>query len=117
MSARALARERAAPLRDVRLVLVAEVLEARLDRADGSVGERTERLEQDVPTELVQERQVLLATVALLDPPEHATHPPRALAARRALATRLVRIELHQASGRLDDAVGLVHHDDRAGPE
>src|SRR5205085_11524082 len=88
---------------NVLLVLAAEVLDRGVDRRDRAVGERAERLEQDVAADVGEERDVLLAALTLLHSLEHLRHPPRALATRGALAAGLVRVELDHAQDRLDD--------------
>ena len=50
-------------------------------------------------------------------PGERLLEPVRAFAAGNAPAAALVLVELHGAQGELDDADGLVEHDDAAGAE
>ncbi len=83
----------------------------------GAVGQRAERAEQDVAADLRQQRHVLGASVAVLDAAQDPLGPPRALAARRALAAGLVRVELEQPARGLDDAVRLIHDHARPGTE
>ena len=61
--------------------------------------------------------EVLLGAVAALEPLEDLHHPVGALAARRALAARLVRVELGPAQHRAHDAGGLVEALQRLGAE
>src|SRR3954470_18405603 len=100
--------ERAAPFGEVLEVLVAEVLDRAGDRAGGAVAERAERPAQDVVALVQQEFEVLLAADARLQVGESLDQPPRALAARRALAAGLVLVELGPSQNRSDDAGRLV---------
>src|SRR3954470_8856908 len=100
--------ERAAPFGEVLEVLVAEVLDRAHDRAGGAVAERAERPAQDVVALVQQEVEILGAADALLQVGEGLDQPPGALPARRALAARLVLVELGPSQNRSDDAGRLV---------
>src|SRR3989440_1838455 len=100
--------ERAAALLLVLEVLVPEVLDRGGDRADRAVAERAERPAEDVVADVQQLLQVLLAALAVLQPVEHADHPERPLPAGRALAARLVLVELGPPQHGTDHARGLV---------
>src|SRR5947199_6414414 len=86
--------ERAAALLPVRDVLVLEVLHRRCDRAGGAVTERAEGATEDVVARVEQRGDVLRVALALLESLEDLHHPVGAFAARRALAARLVGVEL-----------------------
>src|SRR4051794_16996443 len=109
--------ERAAALREVLEVLVAEVPDRALDRAHRAVGKRAERAAEDVVALVEQQVEVTLLADALLELGEHLHQPPGALTARRALAARLVLVELGPAQGRPHHAGGLVEDLERAGAE
>src|SRR5450755_1217340 len=100
--------ERAAAALAVLEVLIPEVLDRRHHRADGAVTERAERAAQDVVTDVEQLVQVVVAAQAPLQVGENLHHPEGALAARCALAARLVLVELRPAQRGADDAGGLV---------
>src|SRR5206468_5789889 len=70
---------------DVVEVLVAELLDAGDDRADGGVAEGAEGLAADVVGHVEEEVGVLLAAFAALEAEEDGLHPVRPLAAGRAL--------------------------------
>src|SRR6185437_3824744 len=106
--------ERAAALLLVLEVLVPEVLDRRLDRADRAVAERAERPPEDVVADVQQLLQVFLAALAVFQPVQHPDHPERPLPAGRALAARLVLVELGPPQGGPDHAGGLV--EDLQGP-
>src|SRR6266496_3841674 len=109
--------ERAAALLLVLEVLVPEVLDRGGDRADRAVAERTERPAEDVVADVQQLLQVFLAALAVLQPVEHADHPERPLPAGRALAARLVLVELGPPQGGPDHAGGFVEDLQRPGAE
>src|SRR5690242_19980367 len=100
--------ERAAALLLVLEVLVPEVLDRRGDRADRAVAERAERAAEDVVADVQQLLQVFLAALAVFQPVQHPDHPERPLPAGRALAARLVLVELGPPQGGPDHAGGLV---------
>ena len=105
------------PLRQVLEVLVAEVLDRARDRAGRAVTQGAERAAQDVVALVEQEVEVGLAADALLEVGQGLHQPPGALAARRALAARLVLVELGPAQHRPDHAGGLVEDLQGAGAE
>ena len=105
-------RHRAAPFAHVRLELGAEVLHRRQRRRRRGVAERAQRLADDVVADADQQVDVAHLPFAALDPGEDLEQPVAALAARRALAARLVLVEMQQVARRPHHAGRLVHHDD-----
>src|SRR5262249_13790518 len=87
-------RQRAALLPDVRLVLVSEVLQRRPHGRDGGVAERAERLAADVRRNARQQIEIARLPFSGFDLPENLVQPVGAFAAGRALAARLVPIEV-----------------------
>src|SRR4051794_17700909 len=75
-------------------VLVAEVLDRGRHRAGGAVAEGAERPAEDVVGQVEQRLEILFRALAGLEPVVDADVPVRALAARGALAARLVAVEL-----------------------
>src|SRR5205823_3294635 len=99
---------------DVLLVLGTEVHDGRTDGARRELRERAERLETCHPVvHLLETVEIALGAVSGLDAFEDALDPVRALAARRALPARLVRVELRTAPDGPDDAHVVRHGDDR----
>src|SRR5262245_44523617 len=92
-------RQRAPMLPDVRLVLVPEMLERRLDRRDRGVAERAERLAADVARDARQQIEVAQLPLTLFDPSQDLVQPVGAFAARRAFAARFVTVEVQQVFG------------------
>src|SRR5262245_30563217 len=86
---RGLAAERAAAVVDVRLELVAELVDVARDRHRGRVAERAEALAEDAVADVEQQVELGLLRVAVLDLVQELHHPARPLAARRALPARL----------------------------
>src|SRR5689334_748521 len=109
--------ERAAALLLVLEVLVPEVLDRRLDRADRAVAERAERPPEDVVADVQQLLQVFLAALAVFQPVQHPDHPERPLPAGRALAARLVLVELGPPQSGTHHASGFVENLQRPGAE
>src|SRR5579862_4281458 len=89
--------ERAAALVEVAAELVAELRDAARDGHRGRVAEHAEALADDPVADVEQELEVALARGAALDGPQQLHEPARADAARRALAARLVHVELRDA--------------------
>src|ERR1017187_5724503 len=79
-------------------------------RPSGSFAERTDRFAVDVVRNIPQQVHILGAAVAVFDAMEHFLHPQRAFAARRALAARLMRIELRDVERALDDIDRVIQH-------
>src|SRR6478735_3453795 len=92
----------------VREVFVAEVLDRRRHRRGRAVTERAERASQDVVGQVEQRVEIVLRGVAALEAVVDADVPVGALAARCALAARLVLVELRPLLRGADDAVALV---------
>src|SRR6476659_10499974 len=102
---------------NVRLVLVREVLQARVDDRRRAVGERAERAERQVRAQVMHDRKVRRLALAVLEPLEDPCRPPAALAARGALAAGLVCVKANHARRAVDDAVRVVHHHDGRRPQ
>src|SRR4051794_19592261 len=83
-----------APAGQVLQELVAEQLDAADDGAGGAVAEGAERAAEDVVAGVEQRVDVGLRGRPRLHPLQDLHHPVGALATRRALAARLVRVEL-----------------------
>src|SRR5512142_743652 len=96
---------------DVVLELVAVGLHEGAHGHRRGVSEGADGAPLDVVREVEQQVQVLLAALARLDAVDDAVEPARALAAGRALAARLLEVEVGEALGRLHHAGVLVHHD------
>ena len=104
---------RAALLVDVRLVLLAEVLDGGEHRVGRRAAEGAERAVDDVVAELLEQLDVALAAVAGDDAVEHLEHALGAEAAGHALAARLLLREVEEEARQVDHA-GLVVDDDHA---
>src|SRR5215510_15639294 len=102
---------------DVVLVLVAEVAQSGVDDPAAGVAEaaQTPAVLQPVGDAL-QDVELDLRALVGKDALVGAHRPVLADAAGRALAARLVGVELEQAVGRFDDAVRVVHDDHAARP-
>src|SRR5262249_51973992 len=109
--------ERAAAALLVLEVFVPEVLDRGDDRGDRAVAQRAERPAEDVVADVEQFLQVFLAALAVLEPLEDADHPERPFPAGRALAARLVLVELGPPQRGPDHAGGLVEDLQRPGAE
>src|SRR5438034_10375893 len=75
---------------DVMHELVAKVLEEALHRQRRRVAQGADRAARDVVGDVVEERQVVHAALAVLDAVDDSIEPARAFAARRALPARLL---------------------------
>src|SRR5688572_28780791 len=89
-------RQRAPAFPHVRFVLVSEVLQRRQHRRDGGVAEGAERFAGDVLGNALQEIEVAHLTLAALDLAKDLVEPVGAFPARRALAARLVTVEVEE---------------------
>ena len=106
------------PSRMCASTLGAEVLQRRERRRRLGVAERAQRLARDV----VRRRSSSRSRSRISPSPrsifvQDLEQPVAALAARRALAARLVRVEVHQVHRRPHHARRLVHDDDAGGAE
>src|SRR4029077_6316647 len=99
---------------DVVLEFVAEMLDETLHRESSGIAQRADGASGDVVGHRVELVQILVATLAALDPVDHAPQPAGAFAARRALSAGLLVIEVRQAQQRFHHAARLVHDDDGA---
>src|SRR5204863_462032 len=79
---------------DVRLELVAELVDVARDRHRRRVAERAEALAEDAVAHREEQVELRLVGPAVLDLVQQLHHPARALSARRALAAGLVHVEL-----------------------
>src|SRR6195952_459255 len=100
--------EGTATVLEVGEVLLAEVLDRRGDRADRAVGQRAEGAAEDVVADVVEQVQVGLGAATLLEVGQGLCEPPGALTAGRALAARLVLVELGPAQHGSCDARGCA---------
>src|SRR5689334_4078861 len=114
---RRLAAVRAAALLDVGDELAPPLLQVARDRVYGEVAERAERAAEDARADVVEQVEIGELRLARLDLLEQLHHPTRAFAARRALAARLVHIELRRAQRELHHAAAVVDDDQRRGAE
>ena len=103
---------RTAALTDVRFELVPEQIQRRQHRRRGGVAKRAERLADDVVGDAVQEIDVLHLALSPLEALEQLVEPVAAFAARRALAARLVAVEVQQVHRQPDHADRVVHDDE-----
>ena len=94
---------------DALLDLVAEMPDQALDRPGRRVAERADGVALDLRRDLEQHVDLALLRAALGHARQHAPHPARALAARRALAAALVLVEIGDAGDGADDVGRLVH--------
>src|SRR5438477_152609 len=91
-------------VRKVLVELVAVLRHAARHRHRSRVAEHAEALADDPVADVEQELEVVLARAAVLDGAQELYEPARADAARRALAARLVHVELRDAQCELHDA-------------
>src|SRR6186997_2967684 len=110
---RRVAGEGTAALLDVRLELGAELAEIALHGIDGEVAERAQRPPEDPRADALEQVEIRELAAAVFDPLEDLNEPARALPARRALAARLVHVELLRPQGELHHAAAVVDHHHR----
>src|SRR5579859_158238 len=97
------------------LVLLTEMADGRVDHPAARVAEATQAAPVLQAVRHADEGVELdLRALVGEDPLVRAHRPVLAHAAGRALAAGLVRVELEQPVGGLDDAVRVVHHDHAA---
>src|SRR6476661_3789335 len=104
--------ERTALLLDVRDELRAELLDIARDRDGRGLSQRTEALAVDAVAHVEQQVELGLQCLTRLEPAQDLRHPARPLTARRALAARLVLVELGDPDAELHHAAPIVEHDD-----
>src|SRR5437867_6409254 len=104
--------ERAAGLVDMRLELSAELVRVACDRDRGRLAEWAKALAVDPIADVAQEVELRLDRLTGLEPAQDLRHPPRPFATRRALAARLVLVELRDSDAELDHAAAVVECDD-----
>src|SRR5699024_9097979 len=102
---------------DVVCELVAEMLDKTTHGERSCITQATNRAPDDVAGKPGQHVEAFHATLAVLDPMRHTPYPAGALATGGALAAALVVVEIRQAQQGFDHTAGLVHHDDRPGPQ
>src|SRR5690606_5786895 len=90
-------------LLDAALQLRAEMADQALHRPGGGIAQRADGVAFDLLGDVVQKVDLGELGPALADPGQHAPQPARTLAARRALAARLVHVEAGQARDCRDD--------------
>ena len=95
----------------------AEVADQALNRPRGGVTERADGVALDLLCQLPEHVNLSLLEVTAHHALHHLVDPRGALAARRALAARLVLVEVRQTRNRLDHVGALVHDDDGGGAE
>src|SRR5438552_8432079 len=97
------------------LVLLAEVAKRRVDHPTGGVPQAAEApAVLQAIGDALQRVELDLRPLVGQDALVRAHRPVAADSTRRALAARLIGIELEQAVSRPNDAVCVVHHDDAA---
>src|SRR5436190_24378369 len=79
---------------DVLLELAAELVDVAGHRDRGRLAERAEALAVDAVAHVEQQVELVLLRLAGFEAAQDLRHPARSLAARRALAARLVLVEL-----------------------
>src|SRR5581483_11342145 len=109
--------ERAAAVLEMRAELAAELRHAARDRHRGGVAEHAEALADDAVADVEDDVEVAGRRGSLLEGAHELDEPARADAARRALAARLVHVELRDAERELDDAGAVVDRTDDAGAD
>src|SRR5215469_2085478 len=107
----------AAAVIDHVLELVPEMLEEALHRPGRRIAERTDGVALDAVGDIDEERELLAPRLAREHALQQSIHPARSLAARRALAAGLRHVEARDALEHPHHAGGLVHDDDRRGPD
>src|SRR5260370_30195238 len=100
--------ERTPALLDVRDELGAELLDVARDRDRRGLAERAEALAVDAIAHVQQKVELRLQGLARLQPAQDLRHPARSFTARRALAARLVLVELPDADPELHPAAAVV---------
>src|SRR3954462_2177434 len=103
MVKRGLAAERAAAFLDVRDELAAELRHVARDDDRVGVAERAEALAVDAVAHVEQQVELALGGAPVLELAQDRRQPARPLAARCALAARLVLVELREADAELHD--------------
>src|SRR6185436_16081636 len=102
---------------DVVLEFFAEVLGKALHWQRGGVAQRADGAPGDVVGHRVKRFQILGPALTVLDAVDHGVKPAGDLAARRALPTGLLEVEIRQSLQSAHHAGGLVHDDHRAGAQ
>src|SRR5712691_2345560 len=92
--------------------LASELLDVARNRDRGRFAEWAQALAVDAVAHVQQEVELGLKRLAGLEPAQDLRHPPGPLAARRALATGLVLVELRDADAELHHAAAVVQRDD-----
>src|SRR5919201_1127295 len=114
---RRLTAERAAALVDVTLELVAEAIDVARDGHRRRVAQRAQAMAEDSVADVEQQIELALLGPPVLDLAQQLHHPTRALAAGRALAARLVHVELGDTQAELHHAASIVDDDHGARAE
>src|SRR5580765_1202292 len=104
--------ERTPALVEMRHELGPELLDIAGDGDRRRLAERTQALAVDPVADVEEEVELGLLCLARFEPAQDLRHPARALPARRALAARLVLIELGDADAELHHAAAVVERDD-----
>ena len=111
---RATARRRRKDIRPrrVRHELGPELLDVAGNGDRRRLAERAQALAVDPVAHVEEKVELGLLRLARLEPAQDLRHPARALPARRALAARLVLVELRDADAELHHAAAVVERDD-----
>src|SRR5262249_27281025 len=109
--------ERAAAVREMSAELVAELRHAAGEGHRRRVAEHAEALADDPVADVEHDLEVVLRGGPVLDRAQDLHEPARADAARRALAARLVHVELRDAERELDHAGSIVDRAHDAGAD
>src|SRR5271170_4902274 len=109
--------ERTSAALDVRDVFVAEEFDRRRDRARRAIAQGAERLTENRIGDIQQLVQVFGSAVTGLQAVVDLTQPERAFAEWRALAARLVLVEVDPPADRAHHAGGLVENLQRLGAQ
>ncbi len=105
------------PRVDALLDHMAKMADQALHRPGGGVAQRADGVAFDLMADIEQHIDLALLGLALGHALEHPPHPARALAAGRALAARLMLVEIGEPRDGADDVGRLVHDDHRRGTE
>src|SRR4051812_38803345 len=102
--------ERTPALVEVRHELGPELLDIAGNGDRRRLAERAQALAVDPVADVEEEVELGLQRLARLEPAQDLRHPARPLPARRALAARLVLVELGDADAELHHAAAVVEH-------
>ena len=98
---------------DALLYIVAEMPDEPLNRPGGRIPKGTNCMAFDLLGHIQQHINFLWSRITGHQPLHHPHHPACALAARGALATAFMLVELCQTPNSFDHIRRLIHHNDR----